>query len=236
MFRKTYPIHQLNKSAHAHSYLITKVTLDILGRRPAHHGVPHALRVAALAAQIASPDLRGYIPLIRICALAHDIDDSKFESDAAEWDLALPNVPKRTKQFILDIAHLTSFSRELNRGRADWIPTLGAGVCIRAVVSDADKLDSLGATGHQRLVEYNSEKLATRGILPSNPRFNTELRAMIEDVIDTRQRILARYMQTRVGQTRAPELFRELVARHRVWATENKVGRNFCNFCIRSLT
>jgi hypothetical protein len=224
--RQAHTIHRINTTIARHNVELTKVTLDILSRRPAHHGVPHAMRVAALSQAITPPDLKLYLPTIRICALAHDIGDSKFVDDTDEWDMQLYKVPIRTRMFILDVGRLVSFSRERMLGRGDWLQILGAGVFIRAIVSDADKLDSLGEHGHQRLVEYNHEKLVSRGITARSRAYPKLLCKEIEHVIDTRQRLILQYMQTSVGKSKSREAFMELVARHNIWRRDYLNGHD----------
>ena len=215
-----------NMTLHKHEPEITAATLRILSQRSQHHGVEHAMRVVKISDRIVTQmpsDVMKFKPTVRICALAHDIGDGKFNDDTPKWLSLLQQVPAGTLQFVIELTKRVSLSRELVHGRTDWVPTLGAGVAIRAIVSDADKLDSLGIAGYQRLQEYNREKLdSIIDSMQHSPdisigEYNSLLHDMIWLVITRRQRNLAAYMQTRYGRDRAPELFRELVGQHRAW-------------------
>lgn len=214
-----------NARLRKHEKLIADTTMRILSPRPLHHGITHAVRVCALSERIAlicGGTMKEFLPTIRTVALSHDIGDGKFNDDTPRWLCALKQVPLPTLQWCIEISKRVSFSRELACGRDDWFPTLGAGVAIRAIVSDADKLDSLGVTGYQRLQEYNREKLddicaLAHGPAISQKDYNAMLHTEIWRVITVRQQMLAAYMQTQYGRDRAPELFRELVQQHHAW-------------------
>jgi hypothetical protein len=212
-----------NARVRKHEKLITDATMRILSPRPLHHGIAHAVRVCALSERIAPPSMKQFLPTIRVIALSHDIGDGKFNDDTPRWHDALTQVPRQTLQWCTEISKRVSFSRELVHGRDDWFPTLGAGIAIRAIVSDADKLDSLGIAGYQRLQEYNREKLdddicaLAHGPAISQKDYNAMLHTEIWRVITVRQQMLAAYMQTQYGRDRAPELFRELVQQHHAW-------------------
>lgn len=133
-----------------------------LTSRPAHHGYKHALEVSHLAAKIARPVLSpAATGLTKVVGILHDVDDYKTAS--AESSLRLSDMLLRTggpavRQIVLDIIKYISFTRELNRGRDGWDALPAEGLLIRNIVSDADKLLSLGTIGYRRLYEYNIQK------------------------------------------------------------------------------
>lgn len=208
----SYSMRAISHAIREHQSILQHVTLDILARRPAHHGREHAQRVVLLAQTLADKPT----PTLQICALAHDIGDSKFPDDTPEWLDRLRMVDPHALKFIQDVSERVSFSREQTLGRADWLPTLGDGVHIRNIVSDADKLDSLGVNGYKRLQEYNREKLNAR-MNPQHPAYEHTLACMISDVIWNRQVKLSAYMHTPLARTRAPELFHAMVQQHKAF-------------------
>lgn len=112
------------------------------------HGFDHVLRVTTLAARIAAAESAD-LTVVRTAALLHDIGESKGRADhhligaAMARDLLRDAPPP----FVEAVVHAI----EAHRFRADPAPrTLEA-----QVLSDADKLDAIGAIGIARAFAYS---------------------------------------------------------------------------------
>ena len=111
------------------------------------HGFDHVLRVTALAERIAAAE-GADVRVVRTAALLHDIGESQGRADhhlrgAAQARAILAGQPEA---FVAAVAHAIA----AHRFRADPAPaTLEA-----QVLSDADKLDAIGAIGVARAYAY----------------------------------------------------------------------------------
>jgi hypothetical protein len=87
-----------------------------------------------------------------------------------------------------------SFSKQKEKGDADWFRVLGYfGIYIRNIVSDADKLEALGTKGIQRCFDYIKEK--------NNEMTNKIVYLHVEQHYHEKLKHLAttKYMKTYVG-------------------------------------
>jgi len=114
------------------------------------HDFDHVLRVTALAERIAAAegaDLR----IVRTAALLHDIGESEGREDhhlrgAAKARALLLGEPDA---FVEAVAHAI----EAHRFRAEPAPATQEAQCL----SDADKLDAIGAIGAARAIAYAAQ-------------------------------------------------------------------------------
>jgi uncharacterized protein len=115
------------------------------------HGYAHALRVRSLARKIQSVE-GGNLRIIESAALVHDTIDSKLfadpkqEIDKLEAELArLHYRPEEIDAIITIITHMSWHLHD------DSVKSLEA-----KIVSDADRLEALGAIGLVRTIEYGA--------------------------------------------------------------------------------
>ena len=111
------------------------------------HDFDHVLRVTALAERIAAAE-GADVRVVRTAALLHDIGESEGREDhhlrgAARARALLQGQPET---FVEAVAHAI----EAHRFRADPAPT----TLEARVLSDADKLDAIGAIGVARAYAY----------------------------------------------------------------------------------
>ena len=107
--------------------------------------------------------------MVEIVSLLHEISDTedeliKFLNIFTEKNYYITEYSPFSVIFktstIMAIIRRISYSRQLNLGTNDWRQKLGlVGCIIRNIVSDANKLETIGKHGIQRCIEYEIEKL-----------------------------------------------------------------------------
>ena len=113
------------------------------------HDLAHTLRVCRMAERIAWQE-GADVPLVKLAALLHDVDDHKLSPDTADTQsraaafLQSQKVDKETAETILRIISQVSFSRNTQP------PETLEGKCVQ----DADRLDAIGAIGIARTFAY----------------------------------------------------------------------------------
>ena len=119
------------------------------------HDYYHALRVESIANKIV--DAEGGNRLVCVLAsLLHDVIDDKIQNslnpNCEKFDIFFQKLPitQQDKDDILYIMNNMSFSKMLNNKDLKITKEL-------AIVSDADKMDSLGAIGIARTFAYGSK-------------------------------------------------------------------------------
>ena len=114
------------------------------------HDFNHVLRVHDLALAIAS-DIKCDIELVEIIAYLHDVEDHKFENKYNLKDfLNTLNISNEYKEKIIYIINHLSFSKYPKLD--DDFPVEGK------IVSDADRIDAIGAIGIARAFSYGGSK------------------------------------------------------------------------------
>ena len=123
---------------------------DCLRDHEPGHNYEHVLRVRKLALEIAK-EVECDIFVIELLALLHDIEDHKFNSSHKVSDfLNTLNIDINIKEKILYILPYLSFSKYPVLPKD--FPNEGK------VVSDADRLDAMGAVGIARAFSYGGMK------------------------------------------------------------------------------
>ena len=114
------------------------------------HDFLHIQRVRKMALFIAK-SLQSDVFLVEMLSLLHDIEDHKFENnDSVEDILNRLNIDEDYKEKILYILPHLSFSK---------YPRLDDSFLIEGkIVSDADRLDAIGAIGIARAFSYGGSK------------------------------------------------------------------------------
>ena len=137
-------------------------------KRDPSHGWTHMAQVATQSLSLYQelpPKEQLLVPTNVLLAVAwlHDVADHKYDPEKKlyepmrqfleEWDLPATA--------ILEIVEAISFSKEQSLKKDDpnyrqtWLERWGpGGLLVRDLVSDADKLEALGAIGYERCVQY----------------------------------------------------------------------------------
>ncbi len=121
------------------------------------HDYWHMYRVWRLAQQIAATEPKANTALTELAALLHDIADWKFHKGDEEAG------PRAARQWLksqsadeTDIAHVEEIIRTVSFKGAGVPPAMTT--LEGKIVSDADKLDALGAVGIGRAFAYGGSK------------------------------------------------------------------------------
>lgn len=131
------------------------------------------------------------INIVTTAALGHDIWDHKyFDSDdeinklKSEFTNVLldHNYTKKTILSIIDIIDNISFSKEYKlRNQKKTIDLDDDILVLRNIVSDADKLESIGEKGIKRMIDYGIYKDNTHIIEDVHQHFKNKLSLLVED-------------------------------------------------------
>lgn len=125
------------------------------------HDFEHILRVMANAEKILAEEPLADAQAVRVAVALHDVDDYKLGSDGARVKSFLSEigVQEDFAKKVLDIVSSIGFSKSGSHPNFQMIE--------QAIVSDADKLDAVGAIGVCRMVMYSA---ATK-----RPLFNEQI-------------------------------------------------------------
>lgn len=179
------------------------------------HGYAHLERVSRLALYIATTNyitepVPNFYVYVLICAWFHDLVDSKYPADIAlNTQVIIGFITDNTLcdwRLVLEIIKRVSFSHEQKYGDEDWSRELGKfGTMVRDVVSDADKLDALGAAGVHRCRAY---------VMETHPDLDdAEINALVLEHADYKLlRLAGEFMRTDVGRKLAVPLHDEMRA------------------------
>jgi uncharacterized protein len=127
--------------------LTVEVVRGLYGEGGGAHDFDHVLRVVLLAERIGATEGADAC-IVRTAALLHDIGESRGRADHHTRGAAMARdlLSAEPPEFVDAVAHAI----EAHRFRADPVP-----VTLEArVVSDADKLDAIGAIGIARAFAY----------------------------------------------------------------------------------
>lgn len=114
------------------------------------HDFEHILRVLANAERILAGEKEADHLVVRLSAILHDVDDYKLGSDGMRVQKFLQenNVAKDVGEKVLEVIGAISFSKSGSAPQFKMIE--------QKIVSDADKLDAMGAIGVCRTVMYSA--------------------------------------------------------------------------------
>jgi HD superfamily phosphodiesterase len=151
--------------------------------RDASHGLVHFERVRLTALELANLSSSDGDALseeeslvLQLAALSHDVLDHKYlkkDDDKAKADLeqemrlALANSSGLTPKQVDDVCLISdniSLSKELSGLLEEGLLLERSLLRLRDCVSDADKLDALGACGIRRMAEYQLHRLMEDGL------------------------------------------------------------------------
>lgn len=114
------------------------------------HDFEHIRRVLANAEKIAAETPEADAEVVRLAAVLHDIDDYKLHNGGARAELFLreAGAADEVREKVLAVIEAIGFSKSGSKPRFTMIE--------QEVVSDADKLDAMGAVGVCRTVMYSA--------------------------------------------------------------------------------
>lgn len=125
---------------------------QITEKESSGHGVDHIERVYHNAEKILSYEKEADAFVVLMAALLHDVDDYKINPDGQRANnfLHTLNLPENKIQQILTTIDAIGFSKSGANPKFDTLEQM--------VLSDADKLDAIGAIGICRTIAYNTAK------------------------------------------------------------------------------
>lgn len=124
-----------------------------LGDDRSGHDFYHVERVAKIAAKLAEQEGVSDTLIIETASYLHDVIDDKIVADVDTEKESLKKFLKEldfsadNKQEVFEIIENISFSREIEKGKADL-------TIAGQIVQDADRIDALGAIGILRTAYY----------------------------------------------------------------------------------
>ena len=156
--------------------------------------------------------------IIIISAYLHDAYDSKYYNKKEQIekikkiskDLYDMGISRNEQEIIFTIIDNISFTKEQNKRMQGIQIDLGPIQLLRDIVSDADKLESLGEEGIKRMVQYEKYNLGYKDKKASK-MLNSHLKHIYE-LYDTRLSILIKenYIHTKYARKKAKKLLKEL--------------------------
>ena len=196
---------------------LSKMAKAMYKGRDRSHGIYHVSKVRDNAMLISKKlNIKDSYQLIKIetAALFHDLWDHKYVNEfSADYKIIKDKFKNELKrrlfsdQEIKDIEIIInniSLSREMELRSTDSLLSLKHLQLMRDIVSDADKLEMLGKSGIERIIQYQMHK---------NPNTTSdELKIIIKDVYDTKISILLdeNYIKTQAGREMAKPLMQEM--------------------------
>jgi uncharacterized protein len=159
------------------------------GHRDPSHGYEHMKQVAKNSlvifnklnesTKLSTLSKSKFVSLLLAISWLHDVADRKYDNDGTLKEKLVGFIQSIFEDpalfdLIINTILRTSYSFELNMikntGTVDWFKVLGEdGTLLRDIVSDADKMEAIGAIGVLRCMTYNIELLKKSGII--NPTF-----------------------------------------------------------------
>jgi HD superfamily phosphodiesterase len=196
---------------------LTKLANILYKGRDVSHGVHHVSKVRDNALIISQQlNITDSYSLIKIeaAALFHDLWDHKYVSSSSiEYKRTKDKFKKELKkrlfsdQEIKDIEIIInniSLSREMELRSTDNLLSLKHLQLMRDIVSDADKLEMLGISGIERIIEFQMHKY------PNTK--SEELKNIVKRVYNTKISKLLdeNYIKTKPGRDMATPLMQEM--------------------------
>lgn len=144
--------------------ILSKFVHQKTTNRAKSHNFEHMKKVALYSIYIAKKEKEtnqnNLYQYILIAAWFHDLLDHKY-NDIKKSDITTflkDNLLGYDADLIFKITERVSYTREIKFKSSDWDEELGAfGIKIRNIVSDADKLDTIGISGINRCRLYTKE-------------------------------------------------------------------------------
>ncbi|MGQ9839032.1 MAG: HD domain-containing protein [Anaerolineae bacterium] len=140
-------IRELRDAGEIGGAVTVEIARELYERRGGGHDFDHVLRVTALAERIAMAE-GADLAIVRTAALLHDVAErhGRHDHHLRGAEMARAILADRPAEFVEAVAHAI----EAHRFRADPPPRTLEAKCL----SDADKLDAIGAIGVARVFAY----------------------------------------------------------------------------------
>ena len=196
---------------------LTKLAKVLYKHRDESHGVPHVSKVRDNAMLISKQlNITDSYELIKIetAALFHDLWDHKYINDSSiEYKIIKDKFNDELKKKLLSdqeikdieiIINNISLSREIKLRNTDKLLSLKHLQLMRDIVSDADKLEMLGISGVQRIIQFQMHKF---------PNTNLEqLKRIVKEVYNNKiSKLLDEdFIKTKPGRQMATPLMEEM--------------------------
>jgi len=165
--------------------------------RDESHGYYHAKRVAQLSFELLEDKhLEDYVYVV---AMLHDINDHKYYTEELNQKLLvfLQFNFQNDHDNLLKCIESISYSKELRLGLKYYEKFLnGDWLIIRNIVSDADKLESVGTTGLERCITFETMKYFE---LHNEKIEKKVLKNIVNNYCQQRLFKLENYMRTKKG-------------------------------------
>jgi len=196
---------------------LTKLAKVLYSGRDVSHGVHHVSKVRDNAMLISRQlDITDSYRLIKIeaAALFHDLWDHKYVNpssmeykrtrDKFKYELKRRLFSDQEIKDIEIIINNISLSREMELRSTDSLLSLKHLQLMRDIVSDADKLEMLGISGIERIIEFQMHKY------PNTK--SHELKSIVKKLYDTKISKLLdeNYIKTEPGREMAIPLMQEM--------------------------
>ena len=206
-----------NYRMHIISNNLTKLAKVFYKGRDSSHGFEHVTKVRDNAMLISKKiKVTNSYELIKIeaAALFHDLWDHKYlnpssmeykiTKDKFKYELKMLLFSEQEIKDIEIIINNISLSREMKLRSNDKLLSLHHLQLMRDIVSDADKLEMLGISGIERIIEFQLHKYPN-----TNPE---ELKSIIKKVYNTKISKLLdeNYIKTEPGREMARPLMQEM--------------------------
>ena len=196
---------------------LTKLAKVLYKHRDESHGVPHVSKVRDNAMLISKQlNITDSYQLIKIetAALFHDLFDHKYiNPSSVEYKIIKDKFNDELKKRLLSdqeikdieiIINNISLSREIELRNTDKLLSLKHLQLIRDIVSDADKIEMLGISGIERIIQFQMHKF---------PNTNSEqLKSIIKEVYNNKiSKLLDEdFIKTKPGRQMAIPLMEEM--------------------------
>lgn len=207
----------------------------IFGNRDPSHGKEHAERVSLISIIIHETDQydKSLLSALYMTAYLHDANDRKYDFDgkltaqlreflSKMWqkyaiiaynpDGSLTRTGEEFANVILKVIDHIGFTKEdnalMNGTPINYRTILGNwGLTLRNIISDADKIDSLGIIGIERCSTYTRMNWKSKGI-----EFDgNDVRIEVQRLFDTRfNRLVNEFLRTKTGMTLAVPMLEEM--------------------------
>lgn len=194
--------------------------------RDISHDFNHAYTVAKNSIYIAKQTKKSLklkdIRIIIVSSLLHDAYDHKYVKDSSNIKkIIIPillSLGFMSDDIILvfDIIDNISYSDELKKRENDEIPYIVFPInpthqLLRDIVSDADKMESLGSIGVIRMIQYNNHQLNQSKIFTNEWLIKTYDHIKQHTNTKLRKLITHKYIRTEVGKQLCAQKLDELI-------------------------
>lgn len=195
--------------------------------RDKSHGYLHAWDVMRDAIRFYKLDVNkisnNIVYKLAVVTLMHDVADGKYDKDG-KWKIVIDKFFEKhfsESSMLIDIVYYSSYSKEQCYKKDHPNDSLEVlltpiGYTLWIYLSSADRIQSLGVTGHERSKEYNSKRL--------RKEINTrEVYEAVSDIMQEKLLTLKEYIYSESAALEAEKLTIELVSAHNTWLDQMRI-------------